>query len=100
ATVGRIMAGSDETYDYTPYFYSNVFDFAWKAVGKLDSSLTTVEDVEDDKGVYYYLDNESENVVGILLLNLEADKLDEAREVLADKSPQRPDTLMGRIARS
>ncbi len=108
ATVGRIMAGSDETYDYTPYFYSNVFDFAWKAVGKLDSSLTTVEDVEDDKGVYYYLDNhdldnhdlDNERVVGVLLLNLEADKLDEAREVLADKSPQRPDTLMGRIARS
>ncbi|WP_280338158.1 NAD(P)/FAD-dependent oxidoreductase [Salinicola acroporae] len=47
-TVGRIMTGSDETYDHTPYFYSNVFDFAWKAVGRMDSSLDIVEDADPD----------------------------------------------------
>jgi len=98
ATVGRIMAGSDETYDHTPYFYSNVFDFAWKAVGQLDSSLEVVEDAapESGQGIYYYL--KDERVAGVLLLNLDADKLDEARKVLADTSPQRAETLIGRIA--
>ncbi|WP_110598920.1 NAD(P)/FAD-dependent oxidoreductase [Salinicola lusitanus] len=97
-TVGRIMAGSDETYDHTPYFYSNVFDFAWKAVGHMDSSLDIVEDANPDsgRGVYYYL--EDGKVAGVLLLNLDADRLDEAREVLADSSPQRVETLVGRIA--
>ncbi|MAM56768.1 MAG: FAD-dependent oxidoreductase [Salinicola sp.] len=99
-TVGRIMAGSDEAYDHTPYFYSNVFDFAWKAVGRMDSSLEIVEDPgpQPDQGIYYYLDDG--RVVGVLLLNVDADRLDEAREVLADKAPQRAETLVGRIAMS
>lgn len=99
-TVGRIMAGSRETYDHTPYFYSNVFDIAWKAVGKLDSSLEIVEDVdpEQGKGVYYYL--QDQRVKGVLLLNLDPDRLDDARAVLADTSPQGPGTLIGRIAKA
>lgn len=96
-TVGRIMAGSDETYDHTPYFYSNVFDIAWKAVGTLDSSLEIVEDVEGNAGAYYYLDDGK--VKGVLLLNLDADKLDDARAVLAERSPQSAETLVGRITR-
>lgn len=99
ATVGRIMAGSDETYDHTPYFYSNVFDIAWKAVGKLDSSLEVVEDAdpESGQGIYYYL--EDDKVAGVLLLDLDADRLDEARAVLAESSPQSAETLVGRITK-
>lgn len=95
ATVGRIMAGSQETYDHTPYFYSNVFDIAWKAVGNLDGTLEIVEDVEQDKGIYYYL--EDGRVRGVLLLNLESDRLNDARDVLADESLQSTETLVGRI---
>lgn len=99
ATVGRIMAGSDDTYDHTPYFYSNVFDIAWKAVGKLDSSLEVVEDAdpESGQGIYYYL--EDDKVAGVLLLDLDADRLDEARAVLAESSPQSAETLVGRITK-
>lgn len=99
ATVGRIMAGSDESYDHTPYFYSNVFDIAWKAVGKLDSSLEVVEDAdpESGQGIYYYL--EDDKVAGVLLLDLDADRLDEARAVLAESSPQSAETLVGRITK-
>ncbi|WP_110666857.1 NAD(P)/FAD-dependent oxidoreductase [Salinicola halophilus] len=97
ATVGHIMAGSDETYGHTPYFYSNVFDLAWKAVGTLDSRLDVIEDADGDAGVYYYL--EEGRVKGVLLLNLDADRLDDARAVLADTSAQDETTLVGRIPR-
>ncbi|WP_251977087.1 NAD(P)/FAD-dependent oxidoreductase [Salinicola avicenniae] len=101
ATVGRIMAGSDERYTHTPYFYSNVFDIAWKAIGTLDSSLDIVEDVRDGKGVYYYRGRESDEtggrVKGILLLGLDADRLDLARDVLAVPEPLPAESLIGRI---
>ncbi|HET8791306.1 MAG TPA: FAD/NAD(P)-binding oxidoreductase, partial [Modicisalibacter sp.] len=97
ATAGRIMAGSQEAYRYTPYYYSNVFDMSYQAVGTLDSSLTTIEDWAEPlkKGVVYYLDGD--RVAGVLLWNVK-DKLDAARDVLADKRPQDESTLKGRIA--
>ncbi len=96
--VGRIMAGSGETYDHTPYFYSTVFDMAYKAVGVLDSSLDTVEDwaTPQEQGVVYYL--KDGRVRGVLQLNMDPDKLEDAREVLADTSTQSEATLKGRIA--
>lgn len=96
ATAGRIMAGSEEAYDYTPYYYSNVFDMSYQAVGTLDASLLTVEDWAEplQKGVVYYLDGDT--VAGVLLWNVKG-KLDAARDVLADKRPQDAAKLKGRI---
>lgn len=96
-TVGRIMAGSDEQYTHTPFFYSMIFDMKWRAVGSIDSSLSIIEDETDDgeRAVHYYLDGE--RVKGVLLYNVEAEKLDDARAVLADTSPQSRETLIGRI---
>ncbi len=95
AAVGRILAGSDETYAHTPYYYSDVFDLGYEAVGKLDSSLTTVEDWKDDESVVvYYLDDGVP--VGVLLWNV-WDATDAAREVLAKAEPVDPADLRGRI---
>src|SRR5699024_12720553 len=96
ATAGRIMAGRNEVYDHTPYYYSNVFDISWQAVGTLDSSLQTIADWREplQSGVIYYLRND--RVAGVLLWNL-ADKLDAARAVLADERPQDAATLKARI---
>ncbi|WP_438766263.1 NAD(P)/FAD-dependent oxidoreductase [Kushneria sp. TE3] len=96
-SVGRIMAGSGETYDHTPYFYSTVFDMAYKAVGTLDSSLETIEDwaTPQQQGVVYYLDNKQ--VKGVLQLNMDPEKLEDARRVLADTAEQSEETLIGRI---
>jgi len=81
AAAGRILAGSDETYDHTPYFYSDLFDAWYEAVGTLDAGLETVVVEKADGGriVYYVGDDE---VVGVLLWKF-ADGLDAAREVLA-----------------
>jgi 3-phenylpropionate/trans-cinnamate dioxygenase ferredoxin reductase subunit len=81
AAVGRIMAGSDEIYDYTPYFYSDLFDAWYEAVGTLDASLETVIVEKDDGGkVVYYLGDDE--VVGVLLWKV-GDGVEPARKVLA-----------------
>ena len=41
---GRNMAGAGERYDHLPYFYSDLFDLGYEAVGETDSRLETVED--------------------------------------------------------
>lgn len=93
--VGRIMAGSDERYVHTPSYYSDVFDLGYEAVGRLDSSLTTVEDWKDDDSVVvYYLDDGAP--VGVLLWNV-WDSTDKARQVLAEGKALTADNLAGLI---
>ena len=79
--VGKAMAGSNEPYTHTPYFYSVVFDISWKAIGTLNPELDTfIDEVDDGKVIYYLKDDKP---VGILLWNVEAD-LDDVRSILND----------------
>lgn len=93
---GRILAGSDETYDHTPMFYSDVLGLGYQAVGTLDASLETyVDELSDGAAVAYYLDDSE--VVGVLLWDLD-EGVDEAKELLATHSrPVDPAELAGRI---
>ncbi|HLS62100.1 MAG TPA: FAD/NAD(P)-binding oxidoreductase [Ruania sp.] len=95
AVAGRILAGSDETYDHTPYFYSNVFDISYQAVGTLDPSAQTIEDwVEPmEQGTVYYL--RGDQLIGVLLWNIE-NRLDDARVLLAGDRYDRAE-LVGAI---
>lgn len=100
---GRNLAGADEDYTHTPYYYSAVFGTRYEAVGTLDASLDTVEDwtTEYEKGVVYYLDDD--RVVGVLLWNISdstesTDKTDAARAVLAEDGPVDHTALKGRIS--
>ncbi|RNI19006.1 NAD(P)/FAD-dependent oxidoreductase [Flexivirga caeni] len=79
---GRNMAGADEVYDYTPIFWSDLFDNGYEAVGDLDSRLDTVEDWNADRtaAVVYYLRDDV--VRGVLLWNV-WDSSDRARDVIA-----------------
>jgi 3-phenylpropionate/trans-cinnamate dioxygenase ferredoxin reductase component len=54
------MAGATEPYDHLPFFYSDLFDLGYEAVGELDSRLNTLSDVNElsAKGTIYYLDSE------------------------------------------
>lgn len=91
---GRNMAGADEPYDYTPYFYSVVFGNRYEAVGTLDASMTTVEDWTPGghAGVVYYVDGG--RVAGVLLWNVD-DARDAARDVIAHATDTQ--ALHGRI---
>ena len=96
--VGRIMAGAEEAYTHTPYFYTNVFDFGYQAIGDLDPSLRTVEDWQrpHTDGVVYYLDEDG-RVRGVLMVNMEG-RLDAAREILAEDWEHDPGDLVSRIS--
>jgi NADPH-dependent 2,4-dienoyl-CoA reductase/sulfur reductase-like enzyme len=94
---GRNLAGAGEPYDHTPFFYSDLFDAGYEAVGTLDASLTTVEDWQDDDfgtGVVYYVDGD--RVAGVLLWNV-WDATDRAREVIDHHRDVRPEALRGLI---
>lgn len=93
---GRNMAGASEVYDYTPMFYSDLFELGYEAVGKLDSKLETVEDWQEPfkKGTVYYL--EDGQVRGVLLWNVWK-QVNSARELLMEKGPFRQEDLVGRL---
>jgi len=93
---GRNMAGGSVVYDYTPMFYSDLFDLGYEAVGKLDSELEIVEDWQEPfkKGTVYYLKNNQ--VRGVLLWNV-WEKVDEARALMKEGGPFKVEDLKGRI---
>ncbi|BDG03060.1 NAD(P)/FAD-dependent oxidoreductase [Anaeromyxobacter oryzae] len=67
AAAGRIMAGSGERYEHLPFFYSDMFDLGYEAVGVLDARLETIESWKTPfrEGAIYYLDGDA--VRGVLL---------------------------------
>ncbi|HEX6386928.1 MAG TPA: FAD/NAD(P)-binding oxidoreductase [Anaerolineae bacterium] len=99
-TMGRIaglnMAGQATPYHHLPFFYSDLFDLGYEAVGELDSRLDTVVDWKEphQKGVIYYL--RGNQVKGVLLWNV-WDKVDAARKLIAESEPIQKEALMGRL---
>jgi NADPH-dependent 2,4-dienoyl-CoA reductase/sulfur reductase-like enzyme len=93
---GQAMAGQAVTYDHLPFFYSDLFDLGYEAVGEVDSRLTTVADWKEPyrKGVVYYLRNG--RVRGVLLWNV-WEQVDAARKLIAEPGPFHPDNLKGRL---
>ncbi|MDJ1467370.1 FAD/NAD(P)-binding oxidoreductase [Cytophagaceae bacterium DM2B3-1] len=93
---GRNMAGASETYDYLPFFYSDLFDLGYEAIGDVNSSLDIVEDwVEEfQQGVIYYL--KEDLVKGVLLWNVWG-QVEAARELVVSQQKIDPITLRGKI---
>jgi NADPH-dependent 2,4-dienoyl-CoA reductase/sulfur reductase-like enzyme len=89
---GGNMAGGNETYHHLPFYYSDLFELGYEAVGKLDARLETAADWAQPfrKGIIYYF--EEERVSGVLLWNV-WDKVDAAREVIAKTGPIRAQDL-------
>jgi 3-phenylpropionate/trans-cinnamate dioxygenase ferredoxin reductase subunit len=85
--VGENMAGASKPYDYLPFFYSDLFDFGYEAVGAVDSRLETIENWEEPnrKGTIAYVDDDR-RPRGILLWNV-WDKVDAARELIRAGAP-------------
>jgi NADPH-dependent 2,4-dienoyl-CoA reductase/sulfur reductase-like enzyme len=80
--VGANMAGAGQQYLHLPFFYSDLFDLGYEAVGDLDSRLDTVEEWAEPnrKGVVAYVDGEGK-ARGFLLWDV-WDKVDPARELI------------------
>ena len=80
--VGANMAGADHRYDHLPFFYSDLFELGYEAVGDVDSKLATVEEWADPnrKGVVGYVDGDG-RARGFLLWDV-WDKVDAGRELI------------------
>jgi NADPH-dependent 2,4-dienoyl-CoA reductase/sulfur reductase-like enzyme len=93
---GRNMAGADEPYTHVPFFYSDLFDLGYEAVGDVDARLETVVDwkTEHREGVVYYLDGG--RVRGVLLWNT-WEQVAAARALIAEPGPFTPAQLKGRL---
>ena len=94
----RNMAGLAEPWTHLPFFYSDLFDFGYEAVGLLDARLETVADwvVPLREGAVYYLDDG--RVRGALLWNLWG-QTEHARALLAERGPHDAESLRGRLPR-
>jgi len=93
---GRNMAGAGEPFTYMPYFFSDLFEFGYEAVGDVNSKLETFADwhKENDTGVIYYL---SEGKVrGAMMCNV-WEKVEAARELIRRGERMSPDHLRGAI---
>jgi 3-phenylpropionate/trans-cinnamate dioxygenase ferredoxin reductase subunit len=93
---GRAMAEAPDRYHHLPFFYSDLFDLGYEAVGELDPRLDVVLDWQEPcrKGVVYYL--RAGRVCGVLLWNVR-DQVDAARAIIGEAGPFRPGDLMGRL---
>ena len=93
---GRNMAGAGEPYDHLPFFYSDLFDLGYEAVGRLDASLETEASWRTPfrEGVVYYL--EGGRVRGVLLWGIFG-QVEAAARLVAGEEPVRRDALASAI---
>jgi NADPH-dependent 2,4-dienoyl-CoA reductase/sulfur reductase-like enzyme len=93
---GLSMAGAGELYNYLPFFYSDMFELGYEAIGELNSSLQTVSDWKEKfkTGVIYYLDGGK--VRGVLLWNVWG-KVDAARNLIGSREEFKPEDLKNYI---
>jgi NADPH-dependent 2,4-dienoyl-CoA reductase/sulfur reductase-like enzyme len=93
---GRAMAGRPAPYTHLPFFYSDLFELGYEAVGEVDARLESVADWKDPlrEGVVYYLGDG--RVRGVLLWNTWG-QVDAARALIAEPGPFRPPDLKGRL---
>jgi NADPH-dependent 2,4-dienoyl-CoA reductase/sulfur reductase-like enzyme len=83
---GRNMAGKSEPYRHLPFFYSDMFELGYEAVGELDARLETFADWKrpNQEGVIYFLQNQ--RVRGVLLWNVWG-QVEAARDLIAEPGP-------------
>jgi NADPH-dependent 2,4-dienoyl-CoA reductase/sulfur reductase-like enzyme len=94
---GRNMAGAGEPFTYIPFFFSDLFEFGYEAVGDIDSRLRTFADwqKENETGVIYYL-GDGDRVRGVMLCNVWG-QVDTARALIEKAGPVAADELRGAI---
>lgn len=93
---GRNMAGEANPYNHLSYFYSDLFDLGYEAVGDINPNLEIFSDWQEPfkKGVVYYLDGG--RLRGILLWNI-WDQVDTARQLISEPGPFTHESLKNRI---
>jgi NADPH-dependent 2,4-dienoyl-CoA reductase/sulfur reductase-like enzyme len=93
---GRNMAGANAPFTDMPYFFSDLFEFGYEAVGNVDSRLATFADWQEPNktGVIYYVDGG--RVRGAMMCNVWG-KVDAAREFIRKEHTVRTEDLRDAI---
>lgn len=93
---GQAMAGEAVTYDHLPYFYSDLFDLGYEAVGELNPDLDIVTDWAEEyqKGVIYYL--QEGRVRGVILWNVWG-QVETVRKLIAESKSFKPEEIKGQV---
>jgi NADPH-dependent 2,4-dienoyl-CoA reductase/sulfur reductase-like enzyme len=96
--VGANMAGAGEPYTHLPFFYSDLFELGYEAVGEVDSRRDTVAEwaVPLKKGVIGYLGGGG-LPRGFLLVDTWG-KVGAATDLIAAGEPLTPEMLSGLLA--
>jgi 3-phenylpropionate/trans-cinnamate dioxygenase ferredoxin reductase component len=91
--VGANAAGAAEPYDHLPFFYSDLFDFGYEAVGAVDARAATRAHWTEPgkKGVFAYVDDAG-RPRGFLLWGIFG-RVDAARELIRAGAPIDEDAL-------
>jgi NADPH-dependent 2,4-dienoyl-CoA reductase/sulfur reductase-like enzyme len=82
---GRNMAGDPVRYHHLPFFYSDLFDLGYEAIGEIDARLEMFEDWKDPyrEGVVYYIN--ARRIRGVLLWNTWG-QVEKARTLIGEHS--------------
>jgi len=93
-TAGLNMSGKMEKYDHFPFFYSDLFDLGYEAVGDLDKELDTYSDWIDPykKGTIFYL--KDGKIRGLIFWNFWG-KVDKGRELIREGKTFKKEALSG-----
>jgi 3-phenylpropionate/trans-cinnamate dioxygenase ferredoxin reductase component len=93
---GLTMAGRTASYDHLPFFYSDLFELGYEAIGEVDSRLETIADWKDPfrEGVVYYMRHG--RVRGVLLWNV-WEQVEAARRLIGQGGPFNAENLKGRV---
>ncbi|MGE5139733.1 MAG: NAD(P)/FAD-dependent oxidoreductase [Rudaea sp.] len=83
-SAGRNMAGASELYHHLPYYYSDLFDVGYEAVGETDADAEQVIDWQRplQEGTIYYL--KRNRVRGVLFWN-SFGQVERGRELIAGR---------------
>jgi len=95
---GQNMAGAQVRYEHLPFFYSDLFELGYEAVGDVDSRRETIAEWAEPnrKGVVAYVDDDGKPV-GFLLWDV-WDRVEPARELIRAGQPVDAATLRGLLS--
>src|SRR5208337_3147849 len=91
--------GEEVAYDHLPFFYSDLFDIGYEAVGDTNPAQEIVMDwlEELEQGVIYYTTGHV--VRGVLLWNV-LGRVDEARDIINTAKAYEPGELVDLIPKT
>ena len=94
AVAGQNMAGEKQVYDHMPFFYSDLFDLGYEAVGETNKDYEIIEDWIDPfkKGTIFYL--KDDRIRGLIFWNLWG-KVDQGSDLIKEGNQYQPSELRG-----